>query len=113
ERDRDGSGPSEVDGEEVAVVGDEVARGCLLVVRNDLRGAEAIEPAMMGVRDETGPFRVDVELHRAHGASALEDLRQRNDGLTVGGGVHDVAAGVDPDTGPPDAHGATERVSPL
>src|SRR5579884_107441 len=93
ERDGYRSRHAPVDGEEVAVVGHEVPRRRLLVVRNDLRRLEAVA---VRVRDQRRPFGVDVELHRTHRARPLEDLRERRDGLVIGGRVDQVAAAVDP-----------------
>src|SRR5262249_19563975 len=67
----------------------------------------------MPIRDQRRPFRVDVELHCAYGAGALQDSGQGGDGLVVRGGVDDVAAPVDSDSGAPDADGVAECVPPL
>src|SRR5262249_56201596 len=56
---------------------------------------------------------VDVELHRAYRADVLEDLRQGDHRLAVGGDVDEVAASVDADPAAPDAGDAAERVPPL
>ena len=72
-----------------------------------------METVVVAVGDQGRPLGVDVELHRADRAGALEDLRQRGHGLVVGGGVDQVAVTVDADTGSPDADGVPERVPPL
>src|SRR5665213_2419703 len=61
ERHRDRGDEWGVDGEEVTVVGHEVAARRLLPVRDDLVGDQTL---LMAVGDQGWPFRVDVELHR-------------------------------------------------
>src|SRR6202042_3959738 len=111
EGDGDRTGPGRVDGEEVTVVGDEVARGRLHRVGSDHCRDET--RWAVGVGDQGVPFRVDVELHRPHRTEVLEDLRQGDHRLAVGGDVDEVAATVDTDAGAPDAGDAAEGVPPL
>ena len=106
----DRAGQPPVHGEEVAVVRDEIAGRRLLVVGHDPDRAEA---AVVGVGDQGRPLRVDVELHRAHGAGPLQDLRERDHRLVVRRRVDQVAVAVDPDARAPDAHRVSEREPPL
>lgn len=110
EGDGDGTGQASVDGKEVAVVWDEVAGRRLHRVWPNL-GRD--QPVMVGIGDQGVPFRVDVELHRAHRTGAFEDLRQGDHRLAVSGGVDQVAATVDADARAPDADRVAERVAPL
>src|ERR1700758_5274594 len=73
-------GKAPVDGKEVAIVGHEIARGRLLVVRDDLCREQ---PVPMAVGDQGGPLGVDVEFHRAHGTCPLEDRGQRSHRLVI------------------------------
>src|SRR5581483_9369921 len=81
-----------VDGEEVTVVGDEIACRRLLVVRDDLDRGQA---TLMGIRDQRWPLRVDIELHCANRARALQDLGEGRHRLIIGCDVDEVAAAVD------------------
>src|SRR5262249_56630276 len=72
ERDSDGPRQSAIDGEEVAVVGTEVAGGGL-IRRPDLRRAEAVT---VGVGDQRVPVGIDVELHRSYRPRTLQDSGQ-------------------------------------
>ena len=65
------------------------------------------------IRDEAGPVGVDVELHRANGAGADHDRRERADGLVVGGRVDQVPVTVDTDGGAPHHDRVAERRPPL
>src|SRR5215813_103873 len=111
ERDGDRAGQRPVDGKEVTVVGDEVAGGRLVRVGPDHRRDQAV--SAVGVGDQGVPVGVDVELHRAYRADVLEDLRQGDHRLAVGGDLDEVAASVDADPAAPDAGDAAERVPPL
>ena len=104
------AGEARVDGEEVAVVGDEVPGRGLLVVRHHL---DRLQTPVVPVGDEGGPFWVDIQLHRVDGAGAPEDLRKRSHRLVVGGDVDQVAAAVDPHTRAPDADRVAQREPPL
>src|SRR5579872_5454181 len=64
ERDGDRTWDGLVDGEEVAVIGDEVPRGRLHRVGSDHRRDEAL--AAVGIGDQGVPFGVDVERYRPH-----------------------------------------------
>ncbi len=54
-----------------------------------------------------------VELHGPNRAGPLEDPRQCDHCLVVGGGVDEVAATVDANAGAPDADRVPHRVAPL
>src|SRR5262245_5114997 len=102
EGDGDRSGQTSVGGDEVAIVGDEVPRWRVARIGHDHGRDQAM---VMPVRVESRPVRVDVELHRTDCSGPLQDSREGDHGLVVGGGVDQVAAPVERNTGAPDADG--------
>ena len=67
----------------------------------------------MAVADEARPVFVDVELERADGAGALQDLRQRFDRLVVRRGVEQVAVAVDSESRAPHPDRVVDGFAPF
>src|SRR5438309_3459607 len=101
---------AQVDGEEVPIVGGEVAER-RAVHRREQVGR--IPGTRIAVADEARPVGVDVELHRADGASMNHCRGERAETLVRARHIDQVPAAVDADRRAPHQRGVAERRSPL